>query len=216
MSRGRALSFGITDGARYSQYWTVKTVAKRSDVYLASERTGGFLHVSLHDPSYGSHMKVTLRGPAQIVPISPTRYPPGVIRVASLFVPPAALHYEPHGRPAVRWLPAPNEDEVWAAFEVLVEEPGLASETWWPGCSVGSLLVGRLDVSDGSTVVVVVGATTGAPGSATFGADSADLAAARATIASGTARALVQGRSVDGSLWFLELSPATSAAASEG
>jgi hypothetical protein len=216
MSRGRQFSFGVTDGARYSQYWTVKTTAARPDVYLASEQTGRYLHLSLHDPSYGWHVKVTIPGRAQTVPVISTRRSPGVSCIASLLIPPAVVRYGPHGRPSVRWLRASDDPRMWATFEVLLEEPGVASKASWPGRDVGSLLVGRLTVTNGSTVVVVFAATAGTGGSATFRSNPADLVDIQAGTASGTAHAIVLGQAEDGTLWFLELSSDAGSPAIEG
>jgi hypothetical protein len=35
----REVRFGVRDGDRYSQYWTVRAAAKRADIYVASQRT---------------------------------------------------------------------------------------------------------------------------------------------------------------------------------
>jgi uncharacterized protein (DUF736 family) len=56
----RELRFGVRSGDRVSQRWTIRAVANRPDVYIASERTGQFLHISLHDPIYGIHVRATL------------------------------------------------------------------------------------------------------------------------------------------------------------
>jgi len=202
---GRELRFGVRVGERYSQYWRVGTDATRPDVYLASQRTGSFIQVSVHDPRYGMHVKVTL--PTGVIRNTfphPTPLVPGVTRLAELRVPLGAVTHDTPPAKAVRWVGPVEDTDVWTAFEVLAEEPGAAArEAEW---NRGTLLVGRADRADGGTIAVAVWPMRGEGGNLAMSAPTpGEKERIREVAAQGKLRALVHGLNPDGSLWFLEL-----------
>lgn len=55
MSSTRSIRFGATDGTRYSEYWKVAGMARRPELVIAGNRTGHFMHVTMHkDERYGT------------------------------------------------------------------------------------------------------------------------------------------------------------------
>lgn len=201
----RELRFGVRWRGRVSQRWTIKAMANRPDIYIASERTGQFLHISLHDPLYGMHVKVTTpEGETHVVKDDwPPPLADGVQRVAQIAVPPEMATYpEPESENVMR-VQALDDPEVWISFDVIVEEPGAAArEAEW---KKGSTLVGRIDRSDGGTVAVVASGMRGGGGSLSFKPIFGTAEAARDAARTGRARLVVHGRNPDGSLFFLEL-----------
>jgi hypothetical protein len=206
MSRGRELRFGVRAGDRHSQYWKVKADSGRSDFYVSSQRTGPFLHVSLHDPRYGMRVAVTLpTEESERVMEYPNPLAPGVTRLVQIVVPPAAVSYPAPARSDVRWVVGPDDPKIWVSFEVLSEAPEVdPTDGDWKH---GTELVGRVPRSDGGTIAVVVWLMSGSGGHASFTPRGGDPDAVRAAVAAGGVRALVHGRNPDGSLWFLELFP---------
>jgi hypothetical protein len=203
----REMRFGVRLDERHSQYWKVRADVGRPDFYVASQRTGRFLHVSLHDPDYGMHVKVRApEGLDQRVKPYPRRLVPGVVRLVQLRVPQAAVSYPVPAR-SVTWIDRPDDEALWVSFEILAEEPGAWRDegSWNRGCT----LVGRVPRSDGGTVAVAAWLMTGRDGTTSFDAGSIEAAdAARAMIAKGGVRALIHGPNPDGSMWFLELTTA--------
>jgi hypothetical protein len=202
----REVRFGVRDGDRYSQYWTVRAAAKRADIYVASQRTGGFLHISVHDPAYGLHVKVDApQGPVKHVLPHPEPLAPGVTRLVQLRVPKSAATYAaPTGR-NVGWVAAPEDPEVWVSFEVLA----LAAEAFTeeePAWMRGIVPIRMIERLDGSGVGIAARWIKGDAGSLTLPAQPGDRERIKAVLDSGgEVRALIEGVNPDGSLWFLEL-----------
>jgi hypothetical protein len=202
---GRELRFGVTLAERRSQYWEVRASAKRSDIYLASERTGAFIHVSVHDPAYGLHVVARTPAGEQTVAIPhPVAVLPGVVRLVELRLPQAVVSYTDMTRKRVMWIERPDAQHVWVAFEVLAEAAGAASrEAEW---SRGCVIVGRVPRVDGGSVVVAGWLMTGQDGRFTFNTGTKEEAdAVRAHVRGSEHRLLVNGTNPDGSIWFLEL-----------
>lgn len=206
MAKARELRFGVRTEDRYSQYWTVRAGATRPDFYLASQHTGRFLHISLHDPSYGMHVKVTApEGEERNVLPYPDPLVAGVTRLVQLRVPRAATTYDAPPGKEVAWVNAPGDPEVWVSFVVLAEAPGAdIREGEW---NRGTTPVGRVPRSDGGTVAVMAWPMRGSGGSLTLPGKPGDRERVQAALAEGTVRVLVHGPNPDGSLWFLDLSP---------
>jgi hypothetical protein len=214
MTKSRELRFGVRTEGRYSQYWTVRAGATRPDFYLASQRTGRFLHISLHDPSYGMHVKVNAPdGEVRKVLPYPDPFVPGVSRLVQLRVPRAAATSDAPPEKEVEWVDAPDDPEIWVSFEVLVEAPGadLREGEW----NRGTTLVGRVPRSGGGSIAVVWWPMRGSGGSLTLPGKPGDRERVQAALAKGTVRACIHGPNPDGSIWFLELSAETAVQASD-
>lgn len=202
----REVRFGVRDGDRHSQYWTVRAAARRPDIYVSSQRTGGFLHVSVHDPAYGLHVKVqSPQGEVKHVRPHPEPLARGVTRLVQLRVPKSAATYEaPTGR-NVGWVAAPDDPEFWVSFEILAltAEAFAEEEPAWMQGIVPIRLIGR---ADGTAVGVAARWMKGDGGSLALPAQPGDRARIQAALdRGGEIRALLEGVNPDGSLWFLEL-----------
>ena len=195
--------FGVTVDGRYSQRWVVRAMADRPDVYVMSQRTGRFLHLSLHDPAYGIHVKVNLSDGTREHRYSlPMEVVPGVRRIAQIIVPPSMATYDGPPRRGVIWV-AGDDPEIWISFDIVAEEPGSASRAaeW----NRATELVGRIERSDGGTVTVVASLTRSHAGSLSFTPVSGTADAARQAAEEGRAHVLIHGKNADGSISFLEL-----------
>jgi len=133
----------------------------------------------------------------------PTPAVPGVVRVVEVRVPRAVATDAAPSRSGVCWAEAPDDPEVWTAFEVLAEEPGAAEREAELDC--GTELVGRVPRFGGGTIVVVSRSMTGFGGSLSFMPAYGSPESVAAAVAAGRYRALVSGPNPDGSVWFLEL-----------
>jgi hypothetical protein len=202
----REVRFGVRANGRYSQYWTVRASAKGPDIYVASQRTGRFLHVSVHDPRYGLHVKVDVPDGQKTFRVPhPQPFVSGVTRLVQLRVPPATATFDaPTGRD-VAWIEVLDDPNRWVAFEVLTMTAEAFSEAdpaWMRGVVPTGVIVRR----DGSAVGVAAWGMTGDSGSLTLPIGPEDRDRIRARIAAGAdIRAMLHGINPDGSIWFLEL-----------
>jgi len=161
------------------------------------------MHVSVHDPAYGLHVKVKgPEGEASQVARNPDPLTKGVVRLMQVRIPPAAATYE-SARQDVHWVEAPVEPERWIAFEIIAELRGAITRQaeWDRGCVV----IGRVPTSDRGSLAIAAWQMKGEGGSWTLPATDAQKQRVREAAASGTARVLIQGINPDGSLWFLDL-----------
>jgi hypothetical protein len=190
--------------------------ATRPDIYVSSQRTGGFLHISVHDPAYGLHVKVQApQGEVKHVRPHPEPLAPGVTRLVQLRVPKSAATYEaPTGR-NVGWVAAPDDPECWVSFEVLaLTAQAFAEEE--PAWMQGIVPIRMIERSDGTAAGVAARWMKGDGGSLTLPAQPGDRERIKAVLdGGGEIRALLEGVNPDGSLWFLELRTEV-ATASEG
>jgi hypothetical protein len=194
----REFRFGVIDGSRHSQYWTVKALA-RPELVITGSRTGPFLHLTMHDDERYSHIKVGPAGTAEVLPWTPPgEVEPGLRRLVRLVFPLAAVRYPPPRRPdRVAWVEPKADENVWTDFTVFHCHGARPNEAEW-----GHVL-GSVTLADGSEACVVVRPITAYPGSFTFVPPDPDKA--RELMSRPNAGALVHGVNDDGCIWYLHL-----------
>jgi hypothetical protein len=114
------------------------------------------MHFSLHaDPNHW-HVYVKL-APDQVQRSpwpKPALLAPGLTRALEILTPPAAIDASDPSRPrGVEWVTA--LPDRWLSFDLFIEEPSVSLASWPGKTSMGSSLVGRLSLSDGTRACVV-------------------------------------------------------------
>ena len=113
---------GASDGVRFSQYWKVAPTAGRPELVVAGNRTGKFLHLTMHEVEAHWHIKVTLPDATVIERRwdPPDEVLPGVRRLVQLLVTHASVRYTaPKRSGRVTWYPAPPDDQTWVEFTLM-------------------------------------------------------------------------------------------------
>lgn len=191
----RELRFGASDQERFSEYWKVTATSVRPELVLAGNRTGAFLHLTMHEDPAFWHIKVTL--PEGVITREwrpPSDVLPGVRRLVRLLIPIQAVRYPPpKGADRVAWYPAPPEDRFWVEFTVLHRRAGRLAIK-----NADSL--GAVGLADGSEAVIIGRHTPAETGFATI---SGDRDAARRLLGRPNTGVWVHGVHPDGCLWFV-------------
>lgn len=194
---GRELRFGVSDGRRFSQYWTVKSLA-RPELVIAGNRTGRFLHLTMHEDPASWHIKVMLpTGEEEHAWKPPKEIGPGLRRLVRLLTPIEAVRHGPPKKSSdVVWYAAPDE-QSWTEFTVL--------HFFQSGLQVRNAdELGRVRLADASNAVVIARTIPAEPGTKTLPVPDPDELR-RLWAQSDTLAALVHGTHEDGCLWFLQL-----------
>jgi hypothetical protein len=193
----REVRFGVSDGRRFSQYWTVKSLA-RPELVIAGNRTGKFLHLTMHEDPASWHIKVTLpTGMVEHAWEPPKEIGPGLRRLVRLLVPVEAVRHGPPTRSSdVVWYAAPDE-QTWVEFTILHSIQGDLQVR-------NADVLGRVRLADASTAVAIARIIPAEPGTATLPVPDPDELR-RLWAQSDTLAALVHGTHDDGCLWFLQL-----------
>jgi hypothetical protein len=143
---------GAEDGPA-SGVWQVRTSASDMDIYIERRDLRANLHISLH-ASGQFHIKQTgLPGPAEVMKWRrPDPHHPGYTRVFHINIASIGLKPKPrHSKAGVHWLDAGAEGSmvevtVWTSRSEPSELAGMIH---------GTRLVDRLDVVDGSALILV-------------------------------------------------------------
>jgi hypothetical protein len=194
----KELRFGASDEERFSQYWKVRATPRRPELVVSGNRTGRFLHLTMHEDQAFWHIKVTLPDGVITRPWDPPSHVlPGVRRLVRLLVPVQAVRYpRPQRAERVTWYPAPLDDQTWVEFTLLHCRQGR------PAIRNADLL-GGLRLADGSEAVVIARHSPAEPGSATFSVE--DREEALRLFSRPEIGALLHGADADGCLWFLNV-----------
>jgi hypothetical protein len=195
----RDVRFGVIDGTRFSQYWKVAATTNRPELVISGNRTGSFLHLTMHESDAFWHIKVTPPNGAQERPWRPpSELLPGVRRLVRLVIPGEAVrHAAPRRHGRVAWYPASTDPDMWTQFTVLHCVRGRPEI---PSANV----IGSARIADGSEAVVIAQLVRGSTEFFRFTAEDAD--ATRALFQRPTTAALIHGEdTADGCLWVLEL-----------
>jgi hypothetical protein len=201
----RELRFGATSGALFSSTWTVRAAANRPELYVAQRATGGFMHISLHDDPDYWHMKVRLAtGDVTKAWPRPPPIGPGLTRALAIVVTPAVVDRPiSTRRRQTTWIAlVPNK---WLEFNLLIEDATVSTSTWPGQRAMGTSLVGRIAMSNGSRACVTVHPIEPVIGKSTFPTPSqAERRRIRRGIARGNAYTLVQSMSADGAFTLID------------
>jgi hypothetical protein len=82
----KELRFGASDEERFSQYWKVRATPRRPELVVSGNRTGRFLHLTMHEDQAFWHIKVTLPDGVITRPWDPPSHVlPGVRRLVRLW-----------------------------------------------------------------------------------------------------------------------------------
>jgi hypothetical protein len=199
MAAQRSFRFGASDGRLYSQYWHVAAAKNRPELVFSGNRTGHFLHLTMHeDPAYW-HIKITLpEGVKEPSWDPPAERQPGVRRLFRLLLPFHAIRYpKPRHASLVDWYPAPLDEATWVEFTALHCTSGVPTIS-------GATLISGVTLADLSECVITTRHCPAEPGSVTLHAEDPDEM--KAILKRPDVGAIIHGtHPEDGSLWFLEL-----------
>lgn len=171
-----ALRFAIGNDRGRTDYWKVSALAN-GDINISRDRTGGWMHVSLHDSGH-CHARSTLNGVVHDVPLTPAVVSPGVLRLLAISVHEggARAHDEIASRREVTLVEPPGPDKTVAfnLFGVLHSVPLddgtviTVNHEPWPGHNaMGTKFVGRIPLEieepGGAMDLVVVANIEGLP-----------------------------------------------------
>jgi hypothetical protein len=192
--------FGVRRGDLRSQYWSIHCSA-RGDVYIASEKTGRFLHVSAHYSA--DHWRIVWIRPDGTEQVDdgapPAERIPGTRVLAKILIPTSTVT-DPVPKKQVVWVPTPTHDDMWTVFSILVSDP--------PGPAIrGAVPLGSYTLPDGRIVSLVAQHGPALLGSVRFSPVGGDIDEARRQTEAGTAAALMVGRDERGTLLLLDLRP---------
>ena len=154
----RELRFGVGrgDGGSGSRYWNLRSAAKRPDLYLRGNRTGAFFGVSFHEDPDHWHWKIHRPNspPEYKAWRRPPPFVPGYTRAIELVAHVSeGEQATPFGhRRQVVWYQPQTIGRI--HFAIWIEERG-ANLAGWPGKNHGTSLIGRIEIADGTTAVVV-------------------------------------------------------------
>jgi hypothetical protein len=155
----REVRFGVgANGGPGHRYWAVRTSASRPEAYVRGNRTGAFFGASLHEdpehwhwkshrprqaPSYGRWKRpgATYAGCTRALEIV-------VHELVATVGPPAT------SRKPIAWY-WPKARNVQVCFDLFLEPAGVDPASWPGRNSMSTELLGRCDMSDGSTLAVV-------------------------------------------------------------
>lgn len=88
MVAGSDIRVGVSDGGLFSQSWKVAPSASRPELVLSGNRTGHFMHLTMHEDPAHWHTKVGRRGDETSHPWTPPdERADGVRRLAQLLLP---------------------------------------------------------------------------------------------------------------------------------
>jgi len=165
---------------------------------MSGNRTGSFLHLTMHEDEAFWHMKVTLPDGVITRPWEPPRdVLPGVRRLVRLMIPVQAVRYARAPRAErVLWYPAPPDDQTWVEFTVLHCRQGRPSIR-------NAQLLGGIWLADGSEALVIGRHSPAEPGSSTV--PVADREEALRLLRRPDIGVLLHGADADGCLWFLNV-----------
>jgi hypothetical protein len=173
---------------------------------MSSAIHGGFFHVSVHDQTYGFHIKAedgSSREPRRLP--YPSEIRPGARRYLEIRMPLAAVCRDAPRRPdRIKWYRPPEEPNVWATFHVLVHAQDIDDPKWWTR-GAAQFHVGETALADGSTLIVLASVMPGFDGEFTGHSESPNGELLRELARKGEAGALLMGRNRDESAWFLDL-----------
>lgn len=205
----RELRFGVAPSSAQpgTRYWTLRAAARRPELYLRGSRTGSFFGVSLHEDPEHWHWKIARPGelPEYKTWTRPAQLVPGYTRAVEVVVHTVTATYGPQAssKSKVVWY-VPSVQDLRIHFNLFIESPG-ANLDGWPAKNHGSLFIGRVDLSDGSTAVVV--ATESAHEEQTWTLprpDEETLQRMLAAVDSGQSWLILMGVGDDGTAWLLE------------
>jgi hypothetical protein len=201
------LRFGIArpDGEPGSSYWTVSPSTTERDVYIAERWSGRNMHVSLHRDDRW-HIKILDPHREQPIWINyerPQPLAPGLTRALTLAAPGAWGQGEQTARTGVIWVIPDDLPNRQVELDLVIEDHEPKPDEWPGRDSMGTRLVGRLRLADGTTASVVSRCLEATAGSATVPTDlSADQVAdlRRRILESRDPRGCLFGRLADGAI----------------
>lgn len=199
MSSTKSIRFGVTDGKRHSEYWKVSAMVQRPELVIAGNRTGHFLHVTMHEDERYWHIKVVLpEGTIERTWTPPTEIQPGVRRLLQLRIPYQAVRNQPpKGAHRVVWLPAPPDERTWVECTVLHCVGGIPAIK-------NATAVGGVTLADGSAALAIARHAPATSGSHTFRVP--DVEEAKRILSRPDIGALIHGvLEPDGCLVFLQV-----------
>jgi hypothetical protein len=175
---------------------------------------GRAFHISIHDPSYGFHVKVV---DGSGMPPVRHDYPKEIRRGARRFVeirmPQATVCRDVPGKAnRIAWFVPPPEPETWVTFQIVVHDADIDDPNWWQGRLSGQGLVGEAQLTDGRNLVVFAGVMPGFDGDWSGRSNSPNAEELKRLARQGDAGAIVTGINLDNSLWLLDLPSAKRAA----
>lgn len=204
----REVRFGLTKDGRYSNHWTVIPKAGRPEFQIVNSAVNGrAFHISIHDPSYGFHVKVVDgSGMALVKHEYPNEILPGARRFVEVRMPQATVCRDAPAKAArIAWFVPPPEPETWVTFQIVVHDAEIDDPYWWRGHLSGQGLVGEALLSDGRNLVIVAGVMPGFDGEWSGHSNSPNAEELKRLARQGDAGAIFTGINLDNSLWLLDL-----------